>query len=220
MSQIYTIQFLNDLHNHFPELLYNQQRFQNIQDVLGYIRNVAEISPFNIGQQAYNNRPSNPLPATNIPVRNILPHTFVSMFEESTAPVTANNTLINTLITGLFGSIQPGNLNANFLERVSIYPTNEQINNATTTFRASRNQDIICAICQDEIEINQNVRSITFCNHYFHQDCIDTWFLGNVQCPTCRHDIREVSQNTQPSNIPPPVPENHRRMNIRRPDTN
>ena len=46
-----------------------------------------------------------------------------------------------------------------------------------------------------QYKLNQNVRHLRHCNHYFHQDCIDTWFRGNVYCPTCRHDIREVNEN-------------------------
>ena len=98
--------------------------------------------------------------------------------------------------------------------------TNDQIENASITFRTTRPQDDICAICQDHFAHNQNVRRLIHCNHYFHQDCIDIWFRGNVHCPTCRHDIRETEQGNvnERNNNPPPVPENHRRMNIRRQD--
>lgn len=283
MSQpIYHIQLLNDLHNYFPELLYNPRRFQNIQDVLGYIRSVAEVSPYDIGLQMYNNnRPINqrvqqapplpmrhnvttvpnnippiapsptptlhPLPAgAGIPINSTIPQTFVTMFDEipttqgTRVRMTMNNNtnaLMNTLLGGLFGDIMGGmgngiNLNSFLNERVLVYPTNDEIENASNTFRATRRQDDICAICQEDIENNQQVRRLTHCNHYFHQDCIDTWFRGNVHCPTCRHDIRDGVENSQTNrnydnpndrnnNInsnPPPVPENHRRTNIRRPD--
>jgi hypothetical protein len=120
---------------------------------------------------------------------------------------------------------------------VPVFPTADQINNATTVYRVNRRQDDICAICQDDIESNQEVRRLDHCNHYFHRNCIDTWFQGNVQCPTCRHDIREnnaatnttqdnhnnqgqttpsVAPSQQTSNAPPPVPDNYRRLNIRR----
>ena len=246
MSQnIYSIQLLNELHNYFPELLYNQRRFQHIQDVLGYIRSVAELSPYDIGQQTYNNRQPpirnnttsiptptpNPQPVPvgtgvfNIPM-NSIPQTFVTMSDEipSTQRVRMNNntnTLINTLLGGLFGDIMgTNNINTFLNERVPVYPTNDQIENASITFRTTRPQDDICAICQDHFAHNQNVRRLIHCNHYFHQDCIDIWFRGNVHCPTCRHDIRETEQGNvnERNNNPPPVPENHRRMNIRRQD--
>lgn len=268
MSQnIYTIQLLNDLHNHFPELLYNPRRFQNVQDVLLYIRNVANISPLARGQQQYSSRQSSPVPSTGyrqggvapapplpaqtaaaglfntIPVNNTVPQAFMTtMFEENIPATTTRvrmplntntNVLMNTLLGGLFGDIMGGgmegmNLNAFLNERVPVYPTNEEIDNASATMLLSRNQDDICAICQENFEQGQFIRRLLHCNHSFHRDCIDTWFRGNVHCPTCRHDIREVEVNQQPrrnnqnqnnrNNIPPPVPENHRRTNIHRPD--
>lgn len=232
MSQnFYSIQLLNDLHNHFPEILYNPNRFQNISDLLLYIRSIANLSPYERGMQQYNaqqNRSTtnyiSPI-STIPPINTQLPQTFITMFEEIT-PSNAqiqmplnNNTLITTLLSGLFGDILNTNTSnglQSFLDQhVPIYPTVQEISNATTEYRADRNLENICAICQDEIEINQNVRKITHCNHYFHKDCIDTWFRGNVQCPTCRHDIRVTDNGI---NNPPSVPENYRRMNIRRSD--
>lgn len=280
MSQnIYFIQLLNDLHNHFPEILYNPGRFQNVQDLLAYIRNVASYNPYDRGLAEYNSHhnnynhhnrqygthipsyrtpvaPAPPTPAdvsrlyNTIPVNSTIPQTYVAttVIDESDIPPntrirmplnTNTNVLMNTLLGGLFGDIlgapiqvEGGAPLQDFLnQRVIVYPTNEEISNATTTFRATETQDDICAICQDEIENNQEVRRITHCNHYFHQNCIDTWFRGNVHCPTCRHDIRELNENQQANRnnnrnnqnqntTPPPVPENYRRMNIRRPDNN
>jgi hypothetical protein len=267
MSQnIYSIQLLNDLHNHFPELLYNTRRFQNVQDVLFYIRSVADMSPLERGQSLYNYGqhqvpqqpvrqygigsqvappppPPPPIPSTGlyntIPIHNsTIPQAYVTTVFEDNIPTTRvrmsmnNNTnaLINTLLGGLFGDILGGggmggvNLDAFLNQRVAVYPTNEEIENASRTVLITRNQDDICAICQENFEEGQYVRHITHCNHSFHRDCIDTWFRGNVHCPTCRHDIREVEVNSQinrnnnnrTNSNPPPVPENHRRMNIRR----
>ena len=256
-QQIYHIQLLNDLHNYFPEILYNPGRFQNIQDLLAYIRTVASSSPYDRGLQQYNirhnnnnvrptgtNTPSNrppvgsvpPTPAEinrlySLPVNSTIPQTYVAttIIDESDIPQTTrvrmpintnSNVLMNTLLGGLFGDIMGGGINLNnFLnERVPVYPTNEEINNATMAYRATHRHDDICAICQEDINNGQDVRRIRHCNHYFHQDCIDTWFRGNVHCPTCRHDIRDGNLNNDRNSNPPPVPENHRRTNIRRTD--
>jgi hypothetical protein len=260
MSQnMYPIQLLNDLHNHFPELLYNSRRFQTVQDVLLYIRSVADISPLERGQLQYDNSqyprtvhnyrqnattvpsytsPIAPAPRTpyNIPVNNTIPQAFVTTLFEENIPTTRmrmpvssttnTNALINTLLGGLFGdilgtpaAIGSGPLQDFLNQRVPVYPTNEEIGNATTTFRATSNLDEICTICQETFDQGQQIRRIRHCNHSFHLDCIDTWFSGNVHCPTCRHDIRDVDQNQQTNeNNPPPVPENHRRTNIRHTD--
>jgi hypothetical protein len=194
--------------------------------------------------------PPPPSPATGglyntIPVNSTIPISFETTVFEDTIPTTRvripmntnNNTnvLMNTLLGGLFGDIMGTGtagpiLDAFLNQRVPVYPTNEEIDAATTLFQATARQVDICTICQEDIDINQSARRLTHCNHCFHQDCIDTWFRGNVHCPTCRHDIREVEVNQQPrqnvennndrnnNNNPPPVPENHRRTNIRSTD--
>lgn len=279
MSQqnMYHIQLLNDLHNHFPEILYNPSRFHTVQDLLQYIIGVANASPYSRGLTNYNNRqntigtpprtraapiypPMGPSPQPRTTQSVFVssggaaggggePYIATTIIDESDTgsrvriPLGgANNTspLLNTLLSGLFGDIlgtQPtvigGGLQDFLNQRVPVYPSNQEINAATTIHSATRRQDDICAICQDDIETNQEVRRINHCGHYFHRDCIDTWFQGNVHCPTCRHDIREVAdnrrsqenqsqtQNQNPNvnqNAPPPVPDNYRRMNIRRPN--
>jgi hypothetical protein len=50
MANPYHVQLLNDLHHHFPELLYNHQRFESIGEVLGYMNDVVRT---NRQHQAY-----------------------------------------------------------------------------------------------------------------------------------------------------------------------
>ena len=242
MSQqnIYQIQLLNDLHNHFPEILYNPGRFRNIQDLLEYIRQVADSSPYTRGQASYNNRQAlnarvynTRQNATHIPtyppvgpVAGVAPAppnpnanatwgqpVMTTVFEDNIpttrirVPVNtaaaANNVLINTLLGGMFGDLfgavgggGDAGLQGFLNQRVPVYPSAQEIDRATTLFRVNRHQDDICAICQDDIDINQEIRQIDHCSHSFHRECIDTWFQGNVHCPTCRHDIREVTDAT------------------------
>jgi hypothetical protein len=166
---------------------------------------------------------------------------------------TTNNTnttmLMNTILGGMFSDLFAGGgggggdgLQGFLNQRVPVYPSVQEIDRATTLFRAGSNrQGDICTICQDDIDINQEIRILDHCSHSFHRDCIDTWFQGNVHCPTCRHDVREVTNTTTSnrtmrdnnentnrqenqvpsntnSNAPPPVPDNYRRMNILRTD--
>lgn len=278
MSQnIYSIQLLNDLHNHFPELLYNSRRFQTVQDVLAYIQSVANMSPFERGySQYYDNQPPQvvhrqntttvPSHINTIPIpRNTNPSSLVRDTSEfgniagtgrnsiplqefrwfipeiarqttTTVPshtipstplripmtdTSLTDTIVTTLLRSISGDIYGAGRHHFPLEeflnqRVSVYPTNDEIENASTIIRATPStQSDICTICQENFEVDQQLRRLTHCNHSFHLDCINTWFTGNVHCPTCRHDIREVEVNQQPSqNNPPPVPENHRRTNI------
>lgn len=241
-QNIYNIQLLNDLHNHFPDILYNPSRFRNIQDLLGYIISVANISPYRQGMYMYNqhyNRNTVPLSyniPTNIPSPVITTRTVPIVLQSVNSTTNDvvrtplnNQTVINNLISSIFGDI----LNESLLngmniqdflnERVIVSPTIEQIENASTVYRNINEIEDLCTICQDGYEINQEMRKLIHCNHIFHKECIDTWFRENVHCPTCRHDIRHnSSQNITHNNRQPStrssntytVPENYRRTNI------
>jgi len=50
---LYSIPLLNDLHQWFPDILYNPGRFQTVQDLLEYIQQVANVSPYTRGLQQY-----------------------------------------------------------------------------------------------------------------------------------------------------------------------
>ena len=45
-----------------------------------------------------------------------------------------------------------------------------------------------CAICQDDIKETDSIRRLEFCDHEFHENCIDRWLLNNASCPLCRHN--------------------------------
>ncbi|KAK9135831.1 hypothetical protein Syun_015161 [Stephania yunnanensis] len=45
-----------------------------------------------------------------------------------------------------------------------------------------------CAVCLDEIEAGQTVRSLPACHHKFHLDCADQWLKKHSACPLCRCD--------------------------------
>jgi len=168
---LYSISLLNDLHNHFPDILYRPERFRTVQDLLQYINHVAQTNPYNRGLSMYQRHINTP---------------DWEMDDSPTIYIPSNNSIISRLITGMFGPP-----NSPDLENVIVRPTVNHITNATTIYQVNTLQDDICTICQDNIQ-SGDVRRITQCNHYFHQTCIDTWFQESVYCPTCRHDIREV----------------------------
>jgi hypothetical protein len=49
----YSYGLLNDLHHHFPDLLYRSERFQTVQEVLQYVIDVAQESPYERERQRY-----------------------------------------------------------------------------------------------------------------------------------------------------------------------
>lgn len=51
--RMYNIGLLNDLHYHFPDLLYRPERFESVQDILRYIGEVASQNPYERNREAY-----------------------------------------------------------------------------------------------------------------------------------------------------------------------
>ena len=208
-QHIYNIHLLNEIHNYFPDILYNRQRFQNVQDLLSYIQDVAEISPYDRGLQQYRTDQSrNVRQSRNLrqsePSRYRYEERVNNISSTSMPPVPnttqENDRLINNVLSGISFVLDSTNLEQvieeqlqSFLDHsVIVCPTAHEIQAASTTFASAERQDDICAICRDEIIIEQQVRRLTYCSHYFHKVCIDSWFLRNVHCPTCRHDIRDI----------------------------
>ena len=42
-----------------------------------------------------------------------------------------------------------------------------------------------CTICLEAFQKGDRLRLLLFCQHWFHRDCIDTWFLGALSAPEC-----------------------------------
>lgn len=48
--------------------------------------------------------------------------------------------------------------------------------------------DTLCSICLENFENNDKLRILN-CNHYFHNECITTWFDRSSKCPLCNKDM-------------------------------
>lgn len=101
--------------------------------------------------------------------------------------------------------------NASF-QNVVVYPTAEQINNATERLIYNGSSNLLyntCPISLEDFQEGEQLRRITHCGHIFNENNFNTWFSRNVRCPVCRHDIRDVqdvSNNTVPTS---PIVENN-----------
>jgi len=51
-------------------------------------------------------------------------------------------------------------------------------------------QEENCAVCLDEFEDNDRIRTLPLCSHTFHLVCIDTWLSKQPNCPICRSCLR------------------------------
>jgi len=213
MSRPYSISLLNELHEHFPDLLYRPSRFRNVSDLLQYMISVAQRNPHTIAQEEYDRiHPRVPDTTISMSIGGSVPSVPDTEFNRmiygleqpaafvmrprpapsvrrSTDPIMSFiGDLLGGSSSGLAGGLQ------SFLDQpVVVRPTPEQIDSHTVLSRSYQQQDDNCAICQDPIEMGQMMRIISHCTHRFHQECVDTWFQSHVTCPTCRHDIRESS---------------------------
>lgn len=208
---IYPIQLLNDIHNYFPDILYNPGRFRNVQDLLDYIRTGADVNPYTRGMNLYNstlrsntihnNNVNIPRNVTNVPLNTTWNPTIITATFDDISTANNQNNILNSLFSTLIRETAPDNLQSFLDQRVAVYPTNQEIMNATTLYILNRRNDETCAICQEILDINQEIRRVNYCNHQFHRNCIDVWFQTNVHCPNCRHDIRQTNnRNNQTQN--------------------
>jgi putative component of membrane protein insertase Oxa1/YidC/SpoIIIJ protein YidD len=102
-TSIFHVGILDDLHNYFPDLLYNSDRFESVQSVLQYIQEQARTrcNPFEQGLRDYNqnrrpqNQTINPVPV-QIPVVDISGNHTTSNISGPTTPPVYVRTRLNT----------------------------------------------------------------------------------------------------------------------------
>ena len=88
----------------------------------------------------------------------------------------------------------------NNLQDVSVYPSQDQIDAATSIYLYSQddqdnNPDQRCPITMERFEVGDELYKIDYCNHIFKKEALTEWFTNNVRCPVCRYDIRDYSVN-------------------------
>jgi hypothetical protein len=82
-----------------------------------------------------------------------------------------------------------------FLNPVNTSPTNEQIQQATTSLVY---EDIIepvntsCPISLNTFQSNDAILQINRCRHNYTPTSLLEWFNSNTHCPLCRIDIRDI----------------------------
>ncbi len=214
-ENVYGIHLLDDLHNLFPEILYDSEMFNNnrlvpfvqtrVRSLFAeeYSRNKGQYVLFQQARRRTDAGFTRILASAPIPVApahatmnanpNVTPipsHRSRSHIHTYSIPLddTIQNTL-ESLITRAFEST---------MEDVPVFPTRQQIASASIVSSIEPASDVTCAICQDHeqpTETSREWRILRHCTHRFHRTCIDQWFRQNVHCPVCRHDIRETTAN-------------------------
>ena len=203
MSQyesVYGVSLLDDLHNYFPDLLYNPT-FES--PAIAYLRRETRdrFDLFSRGERQW--RASNPsVPAPGFGARgrasSFRPMTTSPIITpvHSTLPANslANSNISTDFITSriLLSLMTLSPTSDSFLQPILVRPTAEQIASNTIIGHVGSDESVICAICQDTLSHEQEGRRLTSCGHWFHRSCIDTWFMRNVHCPNCRQDVRDI----------------------------
>jgi hypothetical protein len=224
-ERVYDVGLLDDLHNYFPGLLYEQERFRTVPDVLSYIRQNTSrrFNLFDYGARQYQqtNVPRNTF--VHPPQQNMHSTPVVNRWTPPTQPVPQPQAvevditdamdlsilfpLLRSLdiLTGT--QVQPpptlqrvnrGNRFAGLFQDVIINASQDLIDNASTLRTLLMDLEESCSICQDRMRQGENIRRLNTCHHEFHGECVDNWFLTrSVLCPVCRHDIRNRTPATR-----------------------
>jgi hypothetical protein len=225
---VYGVGLLDDIHNYFPSLLYDQGRFQTLPQVLSYVRTQMNTR-FNLfAYGASLHRASAPAPApVPAPVQEPVSVTRPSGRTRDAATL---NILLGLLGLGTDirlvpdfglgtspqGPRAPADIWTSFNTPVVVAPSAEIISANTEIIEASSLVDVsgasltqnICTVCQDAMRSPEVCRRLRPCQHSFHRACIDEWFRRSVFCPSCRHDIRNPTPSprlgavAQPAIIP------------------
>ena len=205
---VYNVGLLDDLHNYFPAFLYDSGRFQTPVQVFHYFRTELHAR-FNLpgyGARLAGFQRTQPRNTTVIPPVSAAPTRNVTTFVENPNVLSALAGLLDLsgsfLADGSYFYMHPplsaataaaAAANAAFLDPVSVRPTQEVLTSNTTLLSGSQvPAGTYCAICQDAITETDSCRKLNRCSHTYHVNCIDQWFQTNINCPTCRQDIRET----------------------------
>ena len=109
-------------------------------------------------------------------------------------PVTNTNDNLNNIANNVLTSL--------FFEPVPIYPTQIQIDRATSavSFADLPTDTTTCPISMQPFNETSEILRINHCGHVFSRPSIMRWFRNHVSCPVCRHDIRQSEENLNNNN--------------------
>jgi len=189
MSQsLYPSSLLNELHTWFPDILYNPGRFHNVQDLLAYIRQIADISPYQRGLYQYQSRiqmtrpqqvssnpfASQPFPtfgsaaSNTVPPRpeRRMPRPSVNQVEpemsyEYTATTSINGTPVTARISTL--PISASIIESDDMENLTEQSINTMLNQllSNNILRNFLDQNVVVAPTTQQIELASSVENVS-----------------------------------------------------------
>ena len=72
-----------------------------------------------------------------------------------------------------------------------------KIYSASENDQAENGEQECCPICLLEYADGDELRVLP-CNHYMHTQCLDAWLVNNPSCPSCRHSLSELVDDSRP----------------------
>jgi hypothetical protein len=133
---------------------------------------------------------SNPSTFDNYLVYTFLPNETTRATSRNSQPLTTTN-LASSLIETFIDE---------FLNPVSTAPTNEQIQEATTSIMYRDIPTPVNTNCPISLNVFQQedvVLQINRCRHNYTPSSLLEWFHSNNHCPLCRIDIRVMVENIE-----------------------
>ncbi len=178
--------------NEINNVLFNFYNYFDIPITMNQIETVPLHSPYSLyydNHNNYNNLESNFLDESdNSDETDIFngidqePH-YYSTIIYSTQDFNTSGP-INNLINLLFNLNNQQDINDDVL-----VTTNTESLNRLPICKITKDMQLICSICQEEMNENDEYIDIE-CKHIFHRNCLTTYLQNyNHICPTCRKEI-------------------------------
>ena len=203
---------INDMVYYYNQVMLNYQSQSNVsyhENIALYQRNMSQlINALNETREPTNsfvstepvNRPaaSNPRPAASNPrpaASNPRPTARPQQNARQNSFARSNRLGENAEI--LFSYIfEP------IINRTNRGLTSEQIEQATelVTYAADMGENR-CAISWEDFTVGESVCRIRHCGHIFKHAGLVNWFGQNVNCPTCRYDLRNYMADASSNSI-------------------
>ncbi|GLJ24441.1 hypothetical protein SUGI_0466730 [Cryptomeria japonica] len=61
--------------------------------------------------------------------------------------------------------------------------------------RGEIQEDVMCAVCLNSLERDDEIRELCNCSHIFHRDCLDKWIDHHqITCPLCKCPLIEQTK--------------------------
>lgn len=220
---IYGFSFLDEIHNFFPELLYDEGIFPHT--MLRWMRHrVSGLFPnvYVRQQNMYNIYNADPrmrsyLQWLNEPVLTNAPPARPPIapvdISGAPAPVRRNTraapppplrvesilpnaaTQSSAIFTHLLWELRdPAAWEIDqVMNDVSVAPSAGQINSASVLRNSDGISSDINCSICQEHESESSIWRVLNCGHMYHKNCIDVWLQSHVQCPICRVDVRTLA---------------------------